>query len=234
MEKENEGILLSVLLPVYNEKFSLLDLLESVRNVDIPKEILLIDDGSTDGTKEIIQQNIEGKFPDIRVFYSDINQGKGSALRMIIPHARGKYAIVQDGDQEYNPEDYHVICKAFDDFKTDVVYGSRFLHGWPKMNPANKIVNKLLAWMTNILYGVSLTDEATCYKAFRTEVLQSIPLRCVRFEFCPEVTAKVLRRGIIIHEVPIRYHARSLLQGKKIRWTDGVSAIWTLIKYRFI
>jgi dolichol-phosphate mannosyltransferase len=225
---------LSVLMPVYNERATLCDLLERIRAVPVSKEILLVDDASDDGTRELIRTEIEGKFPEVRVFYHEGNLGKGAALRTIIPQARGEYCIVQDGDLEYNPEDYVPILDAFTAQNADAVYGSRFLHGWPPMRIANRLVNKLLAWMVRFFFRIPMTDEATCYKAFRTDILQSLPLTCRRFEFCPEVTAKAIRRGCRIVEVPIRYAARSMAEGKKIRWTDGVAAIWTLIKFRFV
>ena len=162
------------------------------------------------------------------------NQGKGAAIRTALQYATGTFCIVQDGDLEYDPQDYIPILKTFETQQVSVVYGSRFLRGWPPMRLPNKIVNKLLAVMVRVLYQTPITDEATCYKAFRTDVLQSIPLVCMRFEFCPEVTAKLIRRGYRIAETPISYEARSVAQGKKIRWTDGVEAIWTLLKYRFV
>ncbi len=224
---------LSVLLPVYNENATLLSLLARIRAVPVAKEILIVDDASTDGTRELLKTQVEGRFPDVRVFYHDWNQGKGAAIRTAIPHATGDYAIIQDGDLEYDPQDYLTILRAFQQSGVTVVYGSRFTRGWPPMRLPNKIVNILLAGMVRTLFRMPMTDEATCYKAFRTDVLRSIPLTCRRFEFCPEVTAKVIRRGHRIVEVPIRYEARSLAQGKKIRWTDGVAAIWTLLKFRF-
>jgi dolichol-phosphate mannosyltransferase len=225
---------LSVLMPVYNEAETLPHLLERVRAVPVAKEILIVDDGSTDGTREYLRDQIEKCCPDVRVFYHDQNEGKGAAIRTAIPHAIGRYSIVQDGDLEYDPLDYLVLLEAFRAQDVPVVYGSRFLRGWPKMRLPNRIVNKLLAWMVRFFFRTPMTDEATCYKAFRTEVLQSIPLECRRFEFCPEVTAKIIRRGHRIVEVPIRYEARSMAEGKKIRWTDGVAAIWTLLKFRFV
>ena len=225
---------LSVLMPVYNEKNTLLPLLERVRAVPIAKEILLVEDGSTDGTRELIRSCVDGIMPDVRVFYHETNQGKGAAIRTAIPCATGTFCIVQDGDLEYDPHDYLALLNAFETQQADVVYGSRFLQGWPAMRPANKIVNKLLAWMVRVFFRTPMTDEATCYKAFRTEVLQSLPLTCRRFEFCPEVTAKTIRRGYRIVEVPIGYAARSMADGKKIRWTDGVAAFWTLLKFRFV
>lgn len=224
---------LTILMPVFDERASLLKLLERIRTVPIDKEILIVDDCSRDGTRELLQNEVDGQFPEVRVFYHERNQGKGAAIRTAIPHATGTFCIVQDGDLEYDPNDYLAVVRAFDEQNVDVVYGSRFLRGWPPMRPANKLVNKLLAWMVRFFFRTPMTDEATCYKAFRTEILQGIPLECKRFEFCPEVTAKAIRRGCKIVEVPIHYEARSLAEGKKIRWTDGVAAIWTLLKFRF-
>jgi dolichol-phosphate mannosyltransferase len=224
---------LSVLMPILNERETLLPLLERIRAVPIAKEILIVDDGSTDGTRELLQEQVAGRMEDVRVLYHERNQGKGAAIRTAIPYATGEFCIVQDGDLEYDPDDYLAIVRAFTAADVSVVYGSRFMHGWPPMRLPNRLVNILLAWMVRCFFHERLTDEATCYKAFRTPVLQSLPLTCRRFEFCPEVTAKVIRRGYRIAEVPIRYAARSMAEGKKIRWTDGVAAIWTLIKFRF-
>ena len=225
---------LSVLMPIYNERATLPGLLERIQAVPVLKEIILVDDASTDGTRELLQTEIDGVLPNVRVFYHDHNQGKGAAIRTAIPHAAGEFCIIQDGDWEYDPQDYAAILQAFQEPGVDVVYGSRFLNGWPNMRLPNRIVNKLLAWMVRFFFHTPMTDEATCYKAFRADVLQSLPLTCRRFEFCPEVTAKAIRRGHRIVEVPIRYEARSMDEGKKIRWTDGVAAIWTLLKFRFV
>ncbi len=225
---------LSVLLPIMNEISTLCQLIDTILAVPIDKEIIIVDDGSTDGTTQLLHDKIEGKIPKVSVYYHKTNQGKGMALRTAIPHAIGKYSIIQDGDLEYDPNDYLAIVAAFNKDNVSVVYGSRFMNGFPKMKLPNRIVNILLSWMVRILYRVPLTDEATCYKAFKTSLLQSIPLKCKRFEFCPEITAKVLKKGFRIIEVPIRYSARTVAEGKKIRWTDGVEAIWTLCKYRVL
>ena len=225
---------LSVLLPIMNEISTLCQLIDTILAVPIDKEIIIVDDGSTDGTTQLLHDKIEGKIPTVSVYYHKTNQGKGMALRTAIPHAIGKYSIIQDGDLEYDPNDYLAIVAAFNTDNVSVVYGSRFMNGFPKMKLPNRIVNILLSWMVRFLYRVPLTDEATCYKAFKTSLLQSIPLKCKRFEFCPEITAKVLKKGFGIIEVPIRYSARTVAEGKKIRWTDGVEAIWTLCKYRVL
>jgi dolichol-phosphate mannosyltransferase len=224
---------LTVIVPVYNERKTLLEMLARVRSVPVSKEVIIVDDCSTDGTRELLESEIEGLYPDVRVRYHEANAGKGSCIRTALQFACGRYTIIQDADLEYSPEDFPVILETFERTGADAVYGSRFMHGWPQMRPANRLVNKLLAWMVRLLYRTPMTDEATCYKAFRTDVVRSIPLECRRFEFCPEVTAKLIRRNYKIVETPIRYEARTMAQGKKIRWTDGVAAIWALIKYRF-
>ncbi len=216
-----------------NEATTLLTLISRVQAVPVAKEVIIVDDGSRDDTRRILEQEVAGVIPGIKVLYHTTNRGKGAALRTAIPHASGKFCIVQDGDLEYDPNDYLVILAAFNDRDVAAVYGSRFLRGLPPMKLPNRIINLLLAAMVRVMFGTRMTDEATCYKAFRTELLQALPLTCQRFEFCPEVTAKALRRGYKIVEVPISYSARTLSEGKKIRWTDGVEAIWTLIRWRF-
>ena len=186
---------LSVLMPIYNERATLPGLLQRIQAVPVAKEIILVDDASTDGTRELLKTEIDGVLPGVRVFYHDRNQGKGAAIRTAIPYAAGEFCIIQDGDLEYDPQDYIPILQAFQEPGVDVVYGSRFQRGWPNMRLPNRLVNKLLAWMVRFFFHMPMTDEATCYKAFRTGVLQSLPLTCRRFEFCPEVTAKAIRRG---------------------------------------
>jgi dolichol-phosphate mannosyltransferase len=224
---------LTVLIPAYNEVTTLKETLRRVLEVPIEKEVLIVDDASTDGTRDLLKNEIEGRYPQVRVIYQESNQGKGAAIRAAIPHVRGEYVIIQDADLEYDPADYPELLKPIQEGRASIVYGTRFLNQRPTMRLPNRIINWLLARMVNILYGSPITDEATCYKLFRTETLRSLPLTCQRFEFCPEVTAKALRRGFQIVEVPIRYQARSIAEGKKIRWTDGVTAIWTLLRYRF-
>jgi len=224
---------LTVLMPVYNERDTVREVLTRVLAVPVPKEVLIVDDASTDGTREILKTEVEGVYPEVRVLYLERNGGKGAAIRAGIPHVRGDYIIIQDGDLEYDPQDYPALLRPLLEEGAAIVYGTRFLKNSPRMRLPNRIINWLLARMVRLLYGAPLTDEATCYKLFRRQVLQSLPLTCQRFEFCPEVTAKALRRGHRIVEVPIRYEARTIAQGKKIRWTDGLVAIWTLLKYRF-
>ena len=219
---------LSVIIPAYNEIDTIAEVLRRVREVPIDKEIIVTDDCSTDGTREFLRQQ-----PDIVLVESDTNQGKGKSIRSALGHITGDLVLIQDADLEYDPSDYHSLIKPIIEGKADMVYGSRFTGGKPKMRTINYIANRVFAAMASLLYGVRVTDEATCYKAFKTEVLKSIELRCNRFEFCPEVTARLLKRGYRYVEVPIWYEARTHAQGKKITWRDGVECIWTLLKYRF-
>ncbi|MBD2755580.1 glycosyltransferase family 2 protein [Spirosoma validum] len=224
-------MLLSVLIPAYNEIKSIDTLLEKVQAVPLTKEIIIVDDGSTDGTREKLAtyQSV----PNIKVYYHEHNQGKGAAIRTAIQHMTGDIAIVQDADLEYEPQDYLALVQPIVEGKEKVVYGSRFLksenrHSYMSFYIGGQVVTLL----TNILYNQRLTDEPTCYKVFDTNFLRSIPLECTRFEFCPEVTAKVAKQGIRIKELPISYYPRSISEGKKISWFDGMEAIWVLFKYR--
>lgn len=227
---------LSVIIPVYNERDQVEAILDRVLAVPLDKEVIVVDDGSTDGTDKVLA-GLAG--PGVQVIRQEPNQGKGAAIRRAIPLATGDAVIIQDADGEYAPEEYGLLLAPLESGEAEVVYGTRFLsplgqRRWPEgMKFPNYLINRILAFMANVLYRGRITDEATCYKLFRRELLQSIPLECKRFEFCPEVTAKVLRRGVRIHEVPISYHARTAREGKKINWRDGVQAIWTLLKYRF-
>jgi dolichol-phosphate mannosyltransferase len=224
---------LTVLMPVYNERTTLGEALSRVLASPVSKEVIVVDDASSDGTRELLRDEIEGRTPDVRVVYCERNAGKGSAIRAALPLATGDFIVIQDADLEYDPADYEALLRPTQAQGATVVYGSRFQRGHPPMRLPNLVINVLLAWLVRVLYGARITDEATCYKLFKREVLQGLPLNARRFEFCPEVTAKVLRGGHRIVEVPIRYNSRSHAEGKKIRWTDGVVAIWTLIRYRF-
>lgn len=229
---------LSILIPAYNEEKTICRILDKICEVslinNIKKEIIVIDDGSSDNTFEQVQTYAQQTPETIILTSNNGNEGKGAAIRNGIKHATGTYCIVQDADLEYDPEDYNIILKELIENKRDVVYGSRFLMKENKHSYKTFYLGGLLVTLfTNILYNQRLTDEPTCYKAFRTSFLQSIPLTCTGFEFCPEVTAKTARKGIKIKEVPIRYYPRSIEEGKKIRWTDGVEALWVLFKYRF-
>ncbi len=229
---------LSIIIPVYNERATISTIIDRVNRVDLPKEIIVVDDGSRDGTAEVLRQKLAGHAVNL-IHTSLVNLGKGASIRYGLEYVRGDIVIIQDADLELDPEDYHRILTAFHERHADVVYGSRFLErgyfrAYPEVRFGNKLANFLLAWAVRVLWRVRLTDEATSYKAFRTAVIKSMDLRAVGFEFCPEVTAKVLNRGYTIHEVPIHYHPRTIAEGKKVRWFDGVKALYVLLKYRFV
>jgi glycosyltransferase involved in cell wall biosynthesis len=224
---------ISIIIPVYNEVNVLPMVLDRVMKAALPvgceKEIVIVDDGSTDGTSELLE-----KYKGLVVVHHSVeNFGKGAAIRIGIRKATGDVVLIQDGDLEYDPNDYIKVLQPLVDGTATVVYGSRFKGNLKGMKFANWLANKMLTLAANVLYGARITDEATAYKAFRADVLRGMRLKCLRFEFCPEVTAKARRMGHEIHEVPIQYNARGILEGKKIRWQDGFHAMWTLVKYRF-
>jgi glycosyltransferase involved in cell wall biosynthesis len=202
--------------------------------VTLEKEIIVVDDGSTDGSREILQE--EAARGDLRVFYHPSNQGKGAAVRTAFGQASGDFLVIQDADLEYDPREYRALLQPLLEGRADVVYGSRFRGGPTKtMFFSHMLGNRFLTLVTNILYDTILSDMETCYKCFRAEVIRDIPLRARGFEFEPEVTAKVLKRGHRIYEVPISYTGREFHEGKKISpWRDGLKAVWSLIKYRFV
>lgn len=223
---------ISVIVPVFNEKNTINEIIRRIKAVNIPKEIIIVDDFSTDGTREYLK-NL--KDPLVRTFFHEKNLGKGSALRTGIRHIAGDIAIIQDADLEYDPQDYYNLVKPIMQGEYKVVYGTRFPKGrpHPSLFSSFYLANRILTLMANTLYRAQITDEPTCYKVFDAKLLKSINLKSTRFEFCPEVTAKIKKRGYKICEVPINYSPRTVEQGKKIKWKDGVEAAWTLIKYKF-
>lgn len=225
-----ENPLISVIVPIYNEEDTLHRLLERLRSAPFRKEIITVDDFSSDDSAEILK-----KEKDIVFLQHGENKGKGAAIRTGIRHAKGDIVIVQDADLEYDPFEIPKVIAPIAEGRSDIVFGSRFRHGLPgDMALPNKIANVLLVWTVRVLFRYKLTDEATCYKAVRTDLLRSMNLQCNHFEFCPEVTAKALKRGIKIEEVEIEsYRPRSKIEGKKIKWMDGLEALATLVRYRF-
>ncbi len=224
-------MLLSVIIPVFNEQEYIVDVVNCIRRQPLRKEIIVVDDGSTDGTREKVRaMAAEGK---IRLIEQPVNRGKGAALRQGLPEAKGDIIIFQDADLELDPYDYSALVEPIVSGNTEVVYGSRFLSRHNRIPLSNLLVNKALTAVTNLLYRARLTDEATAYKVFRREVIASIPLRSNGFEICPEITAKLLKAGYNIIEVPIAYHPRSRQEGKKLNWADGIIAVITLLRFRF-
>ncbi|MDO5308712.1 MAG: glycosyltransferase [Planctomycetia bacterium] len=239
-ETSNDVILFSILIPVYNEQSYLARVVERVLNVELPhgvkREIVLVDDASTDRTPQVIQELVK-KYPEtIRAFRQSVNQGKGAAIRRAIQEMQGDFAIIQDADLEYNPDEYSIILAPLLDGRADVVYGSRFATRETRkaLQYHHKLGNLFLTHLSNFMTGLDLTDMETCYKAFRADALKSIPLRSNRFGIEPEITAKIAKRGWTVYEVPISYNGRRYSEGKKIGWKDGVSAIYLILKFWFL
>jgi glycosyltransferase involved in cell wall biosynthesis len=229
--------LLSVVMPVYNEQATLREITAAVLAVPIRKELILVDDGSKDGSRAILAEL--ARLPDVRVIEHDRNRGKGAALRTGFAAARGSVVVVQDADLEYDPADYPALLAPILDGNADVVYGSRYLvdprdPGRERDSFVHYFGNRVLTFCSNLFTGLNLTDMETCYKCFRREVLQDIEIRSRRFTVEPEFTAKVARLPVRIHEVPIRYRGRKFAEGKKIGWRDAVAAFWAIAKYRFV
>ncbi len=229
---------LSVIIPCYNEEKTIAEILEKVARADIgqvKKEIIVVDDGSGDKTAEIVLKK-KKENTNIIFIRSKKNGGKGRAIRIGLKKAKGDIVIIQDADLEYDPNDYSKLIGPIIEGRTKVVYGSRMLNykNRKKLYIMNWYGTIILTKLANLLYNAKITDEPTCYKVFSKEVIDSISLKCERFEFCPEVTAKVRKKGYKITEVPIFYKPRSFEEGKKINWKDGIEAVWTLLKYRFV
>lgn len=220
----------SIIVPVYNEEKTLREIIRRLKQVPLDKEIIIVDDGSTDASRGILEEAVK---EGIRVLRLSRNLGKGAAIRAALPYVKGEVVVIQDADLEYNPAELPQLLQPILEGKAEVVYGSRFLKGRPRMRFLNFLANKILAWTATLLSGRRLSDEATCYKGFKTELLRSLNLKCKGFEFCPEVTAKIARRKIPIREIPISYTPRTVKEGKKVKWKDGFIALYTLFKYRF-
>lgn len=222
-------MLLSVIMPVYNEQDTIETIIEQVLSEPTEKELIIVDDCSKDGTRDILQKITD---PRIRIFYHDVNQGKGAAIRTAISKISGDVAIIQDADLEYNPKEYARMIKPIVEDNADVVYGSRFrgaeqrvLFFW------HYIANKFLTLLSNMMTNLNLSDMETCYKAFRSSTLQKIEIQSNRFGVEPELTAKVAKMHCRVYEIPISYYGRDYTEGKKITWRDGFSAIWCIIKF---
>src|SRR6476660_3272653 len=229
--------LLSILIPVYNEARTLRTIVKRVLDspVGLPMELVCVDDGSRDGSPEILDA-LAAADPRIRVFRQPRNMGKGAAIIAAIGHMRGDIGLIQDADLEYDPNDYPALLAPILEGKADAVFGSRFASAGQRkiLLYWHGVANQFLTWLTNILNDINLTDMETCYKAVRADILKQTPLYSNRFGIEPELTTKLAQWNIRLYEVPISYHGRTVAEGKKIGWKDAVSAIWTLLRYRFI
>jgi len=227
----SHGPLLSVIIPVFNEERTIDALLRRVLAAPYSKQVIVVDDGSTDGTPALLR-TWQGR-PEVEIHSQAVNSGKGAAIRVGIGAAKGRFVVIQDADLEYDPQDYPKLIEPLEQGTEQVVFGSRYLQRPEAMGALLfRTGVRVINWAVKLLYGIRLTDEATCYKAMPTSLLKALDLQCERFEFCPEVTAKICRLGIRIAEVPISYHARATSEGKKIRLVDGIEALQTLWRWR--
>ena len=223
---------LSIIIPVYNEYSTIKEIIKRVQTVPFEKEIIVIDDYSTDGTREMLKEMEQDS--DLRIFFHPKNMGKGAALRTGFSHITGDIVIIQDADLEYDPVEYQKLIQPICEDKADVVYGSRFMGGPRRVLYFwHSVANSILTIFSNIMTNLNLTDMETGYKVFRREVIEKISLKSNRFGFEPEITAKISKLGIRIYEIPISYYGRKYDEGKKIGWKDGISAFFTIIRYRF-
>jgi len=224
---------LSVIVPVFNERNTVAEIVRRMRAVDLPveREIVIVDDGSFDGTRDVLTQLQDST---VRVVLHPHNRGKGYAIRTGLEHVTGDLVLIQDADLEYDPDDWPKLLAPVMKGRAVVVYGSRFTGERRNMLFLHWVGNRFLSIVTNVLYNTTLSDMETCYKLFTRDLISSIKLNAERFDFEPEVTAKILRKGIRIYEVPISYSGREISEGKKITWRDGFQALWTLVKYRFV
>lgn len=223
---------ISVVMPVFNEIQTLEEILEKVRAVDLDKEIIIVDDCSTDGTRELLQKMTLRDHE--RVFFHEKNMGKGAALRTGFQQIRGDYVMIQDADLEYDPQDYHRMLKPVQEGKARVVYGSRFIGERRNLFLHHWVGNRFLTLMANLLFNTTLSDMETCYKLIDAKIIKAMKIKSNKFEVEPEMTAKILKQKIRIYEVPISYYGREYTEGKKITWRDGIWAVLALLKYRIM
>ncbi len=221
-------------MPVYNESSTIREIVRKVMAVPLDIQLIIVDDASTDATAQILRDEISSEFPQIMILAHPVNKGKAAAIRTALPHCTGEIITIQDGDLETEPNDLIHMTAPIRKGEASVVYGSRYLNPQePHLYRSYQLGGRILSWTVNILYGQHITDEPACYKVFRAEILRSIKLDYDRFEFCPEVTAKVSKLGYKIKELPMNYYPRSFAEGKKLNWKDGLKALWVLIRYRF-
>ena len=225
---------LSLIMPVYNESATIRQIVEKVMAVPLDIELIILDDASTDDTAQILANEIHIQYPGIKILTHSINKGKAAAIKTAIPYTTGDIITVQDGDLETEPNDLIHLTAPIMNGEASIVYGSRYLNVKEEhLYLSYQMGGRVLSWTVNLLYGQHITDEPACYKVFKADILRSIKLDYDRFEFCPEVTAKVSKIGYKIKELPMNYYPRSFAEGKKLNWVDGLKALWVLIKYRF-